>query len=101
MQILSIFHCRKPLVIPVSEHISRFIGIALSEPRTSNIYIIYLYVFIGCGHCKSLAPTYEKVAEAFKNEPNVSCIYCIVKLNEIILHACQYLPEDQVLKNVI
>lgn len=26
-----------------------------------------------CGHCKSLAPVYEKVAETFKNEPN-----CIV-----------------------
>jgi protein disulfide-isomerase A6 len=26
-----------------------------------------------CGHCKSLAPIYEKVAETFKNEPN-----CIV-----------------------
>ena len=23
-----------------------------------------------CGHCKSLTPTYEKVAEAFKDEPN-------------------------------
>jgi len=23
-----------------------------------------------CGHCKSLAPVYEKVAEAFQNEPN-------------------------------
>lgn len=23
-----------------------------------------------CGHCKNLAPVYEKVAEAFKNEPN-------------------------------
>lgn len=24
----------------------------------------------GCGHCKSLAPTYEKVAEAFQSESN-------------------------------
>lgn len=29
-------------------------------------------IFAGCGHCKSLAPVYEKVAETFKNEPNVS-----------------------------
>ena len=26
---------------------------------------------LGCGHCKSLAPKYEKVGAAFKNEPNV------------------------------
>ena len=25
----------------------------------------------GCGHCKQLAPTYEKVAAAFAQEPNV------------------------------
>ena len=29
---------------------------------------------LGCGHCKSLAPVYEKVAETFKNEPNVSFV---------------------------
>ena len=30
---------------------------------------------LGCGHCKSLAPVYEKVAETFKNEPNVSFVH--------------------------
>ena len=32
-----------------------------------------------CGHCKALAPTYEKVAAAFKNEPN--CIVANVDAN--------------------
>lgn len=29
-------------------------------------------LLLGCGHCKRLAPVYDEVGKAFKNEPNVS-----------------------------
>ena len=29
-------------------------------------------LLLGCGHCKRLAPVYDQVGKAFKNEPNVS-----------------------------
>lgn len=43
-----------------------FDSIALDP--TKNVLVEFYAPW--CGHCKSLAPTYEKVGEAFKNEPN-------------------------------
>ena len=31
-----------------------------------------------CGHCKTLAPIYEKVGTAFKNDKNVCCVPCLL-----------------------
>jgi len=43
-----------------------FDGIALDSKK--NVLVEFYAPW--CGHCKNLAPTYEKVAQAFKNEPN-------------------------------
>ena len=37
----------------------------------SFIYIHFHVSVSGCGHCKRLAPVYEKVAGTFKNDANV------------------------------
>ena len=31
----------------------------------------FLSLFLGCGHCKRLAPEYEQVGSAFANDENV------------------------------
>jgi len=46
---------------------SNFDSIALD----SNKDVLVEFFAPWCGHCKSLAPDYEKVAAAFANEPNV------------------------------
>lgn len=53
-----------------------FDGIALD---TSKNVLVEFYA-PWCGHCKSLAPVYEKVALAFKNEPN--CVVAKVDADE-------------------
>ena len=43
-------------------------------PIYINIYIyifIHSYFFTGCGHCKALAPTYEKLGKAFAKADDV------------------------------
>ena len=31
----------------------------------------FVFLYLGCGHCKQLAPVYEEVGATFKSEENV------------------------------
>ena len=46
-------------------------------------------IFIGCGHCKALIPTYEEVATTFKNDEHVST-YTFHKYLTTCTCACIY-----------
>ncbi len=35
------------------------------------VFIVPLPLYLGCGHCKSLAPVYEEVGAAFSREDEV------------------------------
>ena len=36
-------------------------------------WLFWLFILCsGCGHCKRLAPVYDRVGKAFRSEPNVS-----------------------------
>ena len=36
-----------------------------------HVLFFLLFFFAGCGHCKALAPTYEKLGEAFAKADDV------------------------------
>ena len=53
------------------------------------MFMSLIFVIVsGCGHCKRLAPVYEKVAETFKNDPNVRLSLALLYSNLSLQNCC-------------
>ena len=53
-------------------HVDTFYPLEFALPQRNALYIYtYMYMCLGCGHCKRLAPAYEEVGKAFDNVDSV------------------------------